>query len=213
MGREKRRNICQAEVELNLAAMLDMAFQLLAFFIFTFKPAPTEGFIAMRCPRRHRPRPNRAPRPATPIRPARQMDRLETLMVTIKSNAEGGIGTLQIRGRDAERQPERIRTAAQHAALRHRREFRASHSASRLWPALRQPGADPRHLFARQAGLGRAIDQTQHHRTARGDVAGLRGRRRLHPQISQITQIKKKNLTKSQEGCRRSASTRFFSSA
>lgn len=37
-------------VELNLAAMLDMAFQLLTFFIFTFKPAPVESQIAMRLP-------------------------------------------------------------------------------------------------------------------------------------------------------------------
>jgi biopolymer transport protein ExbD len=37
---KKKRN--QGEVELNLAAMLDMAFQLLTFFILTFKPAPVE---------------------------------------------------------------------------------------------------------------------------------------------------------------------------
>ena len=38
------------EVELNLAAMLDMAFQILAFFILTFKPAPVEGQIQIRMP-------------------------------------------------------------------------------------------------------------------------------------------------------------------
>jgi biopolymer transport protein ExbD len=37
-------------VELNLAAMLDMAFQLLTFFILTFKPAPVEGEVALRLP-------------------------------------------------------------------------------------------------------------------------------------------------------------------
>lgn len=37
-------------VELNLAAMLDMAFQLLAFFIMTFKPAPIEGQINLKLP-------------------------------------------------------------------------------------------------------------------------------------------------------------------
>jgi biopolymer transport protein ExbD len=35
---------------LNLAAMLDMAFQLLAFFILTFKPAPVEGQINLNLP-------------------------------------------------------------------------------------------------------------------------------------------------------------------
>ena len=40
----------QEEVELNLAAMLDMAFQLLAFFIMTFRPPPAEGQIMLRMP-------------------------------------------------------------------------------------------------------------------------------------------------------------------
>jgi biopolymer transport protein ExbD len=37
-------------VELNLAAMLDMAFQLLTFFIVTFKPGQVEGQINLRLP-------------------------------------------------------------------------------------------------------------------------------------------------------------------
>ncbi len=45
MGRKKKKRRSQSEVELNLAAMLDMAFQLLAFFILTFRPAPLEGQI------------------------------------------------------------------------------------------------------------------------------------------------------------------------
>ncbi len=46
--RKKRRP--QSEVELNLAAMLDVAFQLLTFFILTFRPAPVEGQISLRLP-------------------------------------------------------------------------------------------------------------------------------------------------------------------
>ena len=46
--RRKRRS--QTEVELNLAAMLDMAFQLLTFFILTFRQAPIEGQISLRLP-------------------------------------------------------------------------------------------------------------------------------------------------------------------
>lgn len=47
MARKRRK---QNEVELNLAAMLDMAFQLLAFFILTFKPSPVEGQISLHMP-------------------------------------------------------------------------------------------------------------------------------------------------------------------
>ena len=49
MGRKRKRR-SQSEVELNLAAMLDMAFQLLTFFILTFRPAPIEGQISLRLP-------------------------------------------------------------------------------------------------------------------------------------------------------------------
>ena len=48
MARRRRKK--NEEVELNLAAMLDMAFQLLTFFILTFKPAPVEGQIELKMP-------------------------------------------------------------------------------------------------------------------------------------------------------------------
>lgn len=47
--RSRRRP--QEGVELNMAAMLDMAFQLLAFFILTFQPSEIETQIAMRTPK------------------------------------------------------------------------------------------------------------------------------------------------------------------
>ena len=50
MGRRRRKRHAQSDVELNLAAMLDMAFQLLTFFILTFRPAPIEGQISLRLP-------------------------------------------------------------------------------------------------------------------------------------------------------------------
>jgi biopolymer transport protein ExbD len=48
--RRRRRKRDQGSIELNLAAMLDMAFQLLTFFILTFRPAPTEGQLALNLP-------------------------------------------------------------------------------------------------------------------------------------------------------------------
>lgn len=50
MSRRHRKKRANSNVELNLAAMLDMAFQMLAFFVFTFKPAPTEGQLSMNLP-------------------------------------------------------------------------------------------------------------------------------------------------------------------
>ncbi len=48
--RRGRKSDPPAEVELNMAAMLDMAFQLLAFFILTFRPSPVESQISLRMP-------------------------------------------------------------------------------------------------------------------------------------------------------------------
>ncbi|MFO1004387.1 MAG: biopolymer transporter ExbD [Planctomycetaceae bacterium] len=50
MSRRRRRRKPPGEVQINLAAMLDMAFQLLAFFIMTFRPAPIEGHFQLRMP-------------------------------------------------------------------------------------------------------------------------------------------------------------------
>jgi biopolymer transport protein ExbD len=63
MGRRKRKWRSQTEVELNLAAMLDMAFQLLTFFILTFRPSPIEGQISLRLP---------PPQAVTPVKEGQQ---------------------------------------------------------------------------------------------------------------------------------------------
>jgi biopolymer transport protein ExbD len=46
----RRLSRSQADVELNLASMLDMAFQLLSFFILTFRPSPIEGQLSLHLP-------------------------------------------------------------------------------------------------------------------------------------------------------------------
>jgi biopolymer transport protein ExbD len=48
--RRKHYRRSQGDVELNLASMLDMAFQLLAFFILTFHPSPIEGQLLLHLP-------------------------------------------------------------------------------------------------------------------------------------------------------------------
>ena len=48
MARKKKRG--SEDVELNVTAMLDMAFQLLTFFILTFRPPPVEGQVNLRMP-------------------------------------------------------------------------------------------------------------------------------------------------------------------
>jgi biopolymer transport protein ExbD len=45
-----RKGKSDEEVTLNVTAMLDMAFQLLAFFVLTFKPPPAEAQIFLKLP-------------------------------------------------------------------------------------------------------------------------------------------------------------------
>lgn len=90
MGRRKKKKGGEA-VELNLAAMLDMAFQLLTFFILTFKPAPVEGQIAQRLP------PPQAVAGKTDSKPAGDNDKtsdapapVSTLLISVFSDPQTG---------------------------------------------------------------------------------------------------------------------------
>lgn len=94
-SRKKKRQ--QGEVELNLAAMLDMAFQLLCFFILTFKPAPIEGDVVLRMP---------PPLPTTVVKPAEKIGSdekntnpvqgLNTLVITAVGDDVGNLKTLAV---------------------------------------------------------------------------------------------------------------------
>ncbi len=80
-----------------MAAMLDMAFQLLTFFILTFRPAPAEGQISLRMP---------PAQPVTPVRDAVQagsdasntdpVQGLNSLVISVVPNASGGIGSMAL---------------------------------------------------------------------------------------------------------------------
>lgn len=86
MSRKKHKKK-QEKVELNLAAMLDMAFQLLTFFIFSFKPDPREGQLNLRLPK---------PEPVAMAKDGQQAGSdtnnnnpiagIETLVISIPSN-------------------------------------------------------------------------------------------------------------------------------
>jgi len=93
--RKKRKRASQEEVVLNLAAMLDMAFQLLAFFILTFRPAPVEGQINLNLP------------PPVPIAQQQQVDKKDdevgvgiaaahTLTIRIVAAGNGQVASISV---------------------------------------------------------------------------------------------------------------------
>lgn len=93
--RRKRRHPPN-DVELNLAAMLDMAFQLLTFFILTFKPAPIEGQVLLRLP---------PPQPVTKVGAERAgadpnntnpVEGLTTLVISALANSDGSLKQMAV---------------------------------------------------------------------------------------------------------------------
>ncbi len=96
MRRRHRRRRDQGSVGLNMAAMLDMAFQLLTFFILTFRPAPIEGQLAVHLP---------PPVPATKVQASSvqqlgassdlQLD-LETLHLQVTADSFGDVKQVSI---------------------------------------------------------------------------------------------------------------------
>jgi len=100
--KRKSRQRSPAAVELNLAAMLDMAFQLLTFFILTFQPAPIEGGIALRMPPAAASSKTAAHSPpsAAASSDAVARDKLlrsvDTLTIRVSANATGAIGLLSV---------------------------------------------------------------------------------------------------------------------
>jgi biopolymer transport protein ExbD len=95
MRRRRRLSRSKADVELNLASMLDMAFQLLAFFILTFRPSPIEGQLSLHLP------------PAVPVtnvaaeRPdvaeaAEGSTTSKTLEVSVFADDTGGVASAQV---------------------------------------------------------------------------------------------------------------------
>ena len=94
--RRRKKKRTQNEVELNLAAMLDMAFQLLTFFILTFKPAPVEGQVLLRMPPA-RPMTNVAgEQPGQDPTNTNPLEGLTTLVISAYANPDGSLAQMAV---------------------------------------------------------------------------------------------------------------------
>ena len=81
------------EPDLPITPMLDMSFQLLAFFIFTFRPAPPEGQIALALPKDEGGAPVGVPSPTD--------DKPVTFVVRVEATDAGGIAGMTVLEKDA----------------------------------------------------------------------------------------------------------------
>jgi biopolymer transport protein ExbD len=96
MSRRRKKARHHDEVSLNLAAMLDMAFQLLAFFILTFKPAPVEGQINLNLPPPAPIAPDVQQQPNPDVDPGPGPAPAHTLTITIVSAGNGQVASMQV---------------------------------------------------------------------------------------------------------------------
>jgi biopolymer transport protein ExbD len=95
MSRRKKKGPA-GKVELNLAAMLDMAFQLLTFFILTFKPAPVEGQLNLALPTAQAASNLKGQAAGQDTTNTDTTKGLETLLISVFSTPDGRIANLAI---------------------------------------------------------------------------------------------------------------------
>ncbi len=97
---------------LNLAAMLDMAFQLLAFFILTFKPQPVEYAVGLKLPK-----PEKVKADAPEVAQLKPNDAgpaaIQQVVVSVVATPEGGIATLALNGNQFAQSPADLQTKMQ----------------------------------------------------------------------------------------------------
>ena len=91
-----RKSSSDESVELNLAAMLDMAFQLLTFFILTFRPAPLEGQISLRLPPPHALAGKGVAHPGDTPLPPKLLENFNTLKIKLDSDHNGHLNHIDV---------------------------------------------------------------------------------------------------------------------
>lgn len=92
--RRKHGKPDHVEPDLPITPMLDMSFQLMAFFLITFNPTPPEGHLDMALPAEKGGPSAVAPSPLPD-------EEAEELVVTVEADEKGGIADLKLGSKDA----------------------------------------------------------------------------------------------------------------
>jgi biopolymer transport protein ExbD len=96
--RRRRQTSDPVEPDLPITPMLDMSFQLLAFFIMTFRPAPTEGQIAMTLPKQEGGE-------AALIAPSPFDEKPVRYIITVEASDDGQIKRMSLKEADSANEP------------------------------------------------------------------------------------------------------------
>jgi biopolymer transport protein ExbD len=94
MSRHHKKHEAEpVEPDLPITPMLDMSFQLMAFFVFTFRPMPSEGQITLALPKQE------GTSAATEI-PDFTDEKPDLMTVTVSAAENGAIQSIVLRGED-----------------------------------------------------------------------------------------------------------------
>lgn len=91
--RRRETTTLPVEPDLPITPMLDMSFQLLAFFVMTFNPTPAEGHLDMALPKVE------GGESTAPPPPSLEED-TEELVVSVDATEKGEIAQIRIRGKE-----------------------------------------------------------------------------------------------------------------
>src|SRR5581483_4942623 len=94
---KRKKGTDYVDPDLPITPMLDMSFQLLAFFIFTFRPAPTEGQLLLALPKVEGGE-SAAPSADLSEKPVK-------LVATVAATAEGTIAQISLKEEEGTAQP------------------------------------------------------------------------------------------------------------
>ncbi|MBO0697828.1 MAG: biopolymer transporter ExbD [Zavarzinella sp.] len=88
----KKKEEPPVEITLPITPMLDMSFQLLSFFILTFRPMPTEGQMSVALPKLD------VTEQQTEVPPLPQEDKKDEYTITLRAASGGEIANISLRG-------------------------------------------------------------------------------------------------------------------
>jgi len=119
MQRYQRKARASGEVELSMTAMLDMAFQLLAFFILTFHPAAVESQVSLRMPPAKGTPDRPTPSPLDPVKD--DFGERTPIPMTVRATDDGEIARIEVGGLSIAGQPSAEQFAAALDAVMHQK--------------------------------------------------------------------------------------------
>jgi biopolymer transport protein ExbD len=88
----RRKEESPVDINVPIVPMLDMSFQLLSFFILTFKPMPQEGQLSINLPKL-----DATDKPPEQVDPLPDADKKDEYTIFLNASADGGLANISLK--------------------------------------------------------------------------------------------------------------------